>query len=293
MINHIKRYLRQRLTGKNTRVPLTHKEARKRFEDYMRNILGHFFIDVDPGPGGDEELIKRTAVLRKEHIEDKTNSDTYFRSGYLQMVDWLKLLEKYNFNLRTAGAVFELGCGTARLIRHLRCIDGIRLVGSDVSSEMIDWCKKNVPGVEFFRNDLAPPLPFAEEGSFDLVLANSVFTHIPLDLQKSWIEELNRVLRPGGILVCNVIGRVLQEKMLEDQDMETLRKQGHLTIDADSPKASVSTQLIGSWDVFQTRNEVLKAFGSCFNVHDYLPRSLDLLVLEKTPPTLSDTKEAL
>jgi SAM-dependent methyltransferase len=292
MINHIKRYLRQRLSGKKIQIPMTHNEARNRFEDYMRNILGHFFIVVDPGPVGDEELIKRTAVLKNEDVKDVTNSETYFRTGYLQMLEWLQLLEKYNFNLRTTGAVFELGCGTARLIRHLRCIDGIRLVGSDVSSEMIDWCKENVPGVEFFQNDLVPPLPFAEEGSFDLVFANSVFTHIPLNLQKPWIEELHRVLRPGGILVCNVIGRVLQEKMLEDQDMETLRKQGHLTIDADSPKASVSTQLIGSWDVFQTRSEVLKAFGSCFNVHDYLPKPLDLLVLEKSK-ILSDTKEAL
>ncbi len=41
------------------------------------------------------------------------------------------------------------------------------------------------------------------------------------------------------------------------------------------------TQLMGSWDVFQTREQVLKSFGAVFEVKDYLPGDLDLLVLRK------------
>lgn len=139
-----------------------------------------------------------------------------------------------------------------------------------------------MPDIDFFRNSLEPPLAFAEDESFDLAFANSVFTHIPLDLQGPWIAELRRILRPGGMLICNVIGRSLQEKMLGNDDLATLRKKGHLTIDSASEKASLSTQLIGSWDVFQTMQEVLKAFRAYFHVRDYLPRPLDLLILEKT-----------
>jgi len=281
MITDVKTYLRRKLVDKKPRSALTAREARRQFEDYTQSLLGHFFRRIDPGPVGDEELIKRTAVLKAEDVQDRTSPETYFRSGYLQMLDWLKLLETHGVNLRTIGAVFELGCGTARLLRHLRCMDGVRLVGSDVNREMIDWCRKNLPDIEFFENGLEPPLEFAEEASFDLAFANSVFTHIPLDLQGPWIGELQRVLRPGGILLCNVIGRVLQEKMLGRKDLETLRKEGHLTIDSNSEKASLSTRLIGSWDVFQTRQEVLKAFGAYFIVRDYLPKPLDLLVLEK------------
>ena len=282
MINDVKTYLKQKLHDKRPRPALTHREARKQFKNYMRGVLGHFFREVDPGPVGDEELIKRTAVLKAQDVQDRTSPETYFRSGYLQMLDWMKLLENHGFNLRTVAAVFELGCGTARLLRHLRCMDGVRLVGSDVNLEMIDWCKKSVPDIDFFRNSLEPPLAFAEDESFDLAFANSVFTHIPLDLQGPWIAELRRILRPGGMLICNVIGRSLQEKMLGNDDLATLRKKGHLTIDSASEKASLSTQLIGSWDVFQTRQEVLKAFRAHFHVRDYLPRPLDLLILEKT-----------
>ena len=70
---------------------MSQKEARQRFEDYMRQILGHFFVVVEPGPVGDEELVKRTAVLKEEDVKDVTDSDTYFRTGYLQMLEWLQL----------------------------------------------------------------------------------------------------------------------------------------------------------------------------------------------------------
>jgi SAM-dependent methyltransferase len=260
---------------------LLHKMARERFYRFMRSRLGDFVVEVDPGPVGDSEIIMRTAVLSKGEATKKVDADHYFRSGYGLMLSWLKHLDRNGFNLRTARAMMELGCGSARLIRHLRCIDGIRLVGSDVMPEFIDWCKQNVSGIEFYRNDLQPPLTFAQDNTFDLVFAQSVFTHIPLDVQGAWIKELHRVIRPGGYLACSVLGRFHQEQMLRKEDREVLKQQGHLTLDANSAQASLSTQLIGSWDVFQTRAEVLQVFGSVFQVRDYIAGELDLLILQK------------
>ncbi len=42
--------------------------------------------------------------------------------------------------------------------------------------------------------------------SFDLVLANSVFTHLKLDTAKAWIKEIRRLLRPGGIALLSFHG---------------------------------------------------------------------------------------
>lgn len=263
-------------------ISLQHKRARKNFHRYMKQRMGHFIVEVDPGPIGDEEIILRTAVLREEEASKKLNADYYFWSGYTTMLAWLRHLEKHAFNLRTASAIMEPGCGSARLIRHLRCIDGIRLVGTDIKSEFISWCQCNVPDIEFYVNDLIPPLSFAENDSFDMVFAESVFTHIPLENQGLWIEELNRVLRPGGYLVATVLGRHHQSRMLSTDDQVQLLKQGHLTLDAHDNNASLSTQLIGSWDVFQTRREVIEAFSACFEICDYIPRPLDVLVLRKS-----------
>lgn len=260
-----------------------HRKAKKSYYEYMKQKLGHFMIEVDPGPVGDKDIVLKTAVLREQDVPRMTNPDFYFASGYHIMLSWMKALDRYSFNLRTAKSIMEFGCGSARLIRHLRCIDGIRLIGTDVNADNIAWCKKNIPGIEFYNNELLPPLTFAEDNSLDLIFALSVFTHIPLETQHLWIKELHRILRPGGFLLADVLGPNHQNKMLNTDDLARLRKDGSLTLDAEDPKASLSTQVIKSWDVFQTRGEILKAFGSTFHIHDFKPGFLDLLVLQKLP----------
>lgn len=261
-------------------IAVKHKRAKNDFELFMQKNLGHFMIDVDPGPVGSEEIIMRTALLHADDVPIKVKEDYYFWSGYYTLLNWLKYLDHHGLNLRTVGSIMEFGCGSARLIRHLRCIDGIRLVGTDVKEEFIDWCRQNIPGIEFCVNDLNPPLIFVDN-TFDLIYAESVFTHIPLETQELWINELHRVLRPGGFLMLSLLGRIHQLKMLNSEDQARLKQQGHLTLNADHPRASYSTQLIGSWDIFQTRGEILRAFGSVFEVLDYTPGVLDLLLLRK------------
>jgi SAM-dependent methyltransferase len=57
----------------------------------------------------------------------------------------------------------------------------------------------------FETNASKPPLSF-ESAQFGLVYALSVFTHLPADLQDLWMNELRRVLRPGGYLVFTTHG---------------------------------------------------------------------------------------
>lgn len=270
-----------RLMREHDRMKLMHTVSKRRFNKYLQQKMGHFAIDIDPGPPAPKELILKTAVLKQEDVEQKAKPDFYLMSGYSQVLSWLRILDRNGFNLRTAAAIMELGCGSGRLIRHLRCLDGVRLVGTDLDGENIEWCRENLPGIEFYRNELYPPLQFAESNSFDLIYAVSVFTHIPLEAQKPWIEEMHRVLRPGGFFMADVLGRCHQVLMLNVEDMKNLRSEGHLVLNSEDPKASLSTKVIGSWDVFQTRSQILDAFRSRFHVHDFIPTGLDLLVMQK------------
>ncbi len=269
------------LVPSSQRSYLSHEIARLKFYKYMNCRIGDFLVKVDAGPAGPKEFIMQTAVLNQDDVPKKVSQDFYFESGYTQMLKLIQIAERFSFNLRTAEAILELGSGTARLIRHLRCLDGIRLVGSDLSKDMIAWCQRNVPGVEFYVNNPYPPLPFADEESFDLVFAASVFTHIPPETQHLWIKELYRVLRPGGLLLCDVLGRYHQQRMLGSEDLQCLRKEGKLILSSADSNASLSTRIIGSWDVFQTRGQVLRVFGSVFRVLDYLPFGINLVVLQK------------
>jgi ubiquinone/menaquinone biosynthesis C-methylase UbiE len=84
--------------------------------------------------------------------------------------------------------VLDLGTGTGSgaAILVSRFPDA-RVVGVDLSEEMLERARVNVPGAEFRRAD-ASSLPFPDE-SFDLVAHANM---IP------FFDEVARVLRPGG-----------------------------------------------------------------------------------------------
>lgn len=82
----------------------------------------------------------------------------------------------------------DVGTGTGAGARVLRDRFGeAEVVGTDVSDAMLEEARKHAPELEFVPGDAAD-LPFAD-GSFDLVAHNNM---IP------FLDEVRRVLRPGG-----------------------------------------------------------------------------------------------
>jgi SAM-dependent methyltransferase len=144
------------------------------------------------------------------------------------------------------------------------------------------WTLRARSAAKLPRVDLEPPLEFAEDRAFDLVYAYSVFTHIPLELQPAWLDEMRRILRPDGFFLCTVLGESTRRQMLGPGELAELRRTGHLTLTSSDRRASLSTQAGGSgWDVFQTRAEIIRVFGSVFRIRDYVPASQDLLILQR------------
>jgi SAM-dependent methyltransferase len=113
------------------------------------------------------------------------------------------------------GAVLDFGCGCGRVLRYWQGHPGT-VAGSDRDDGAVDWCRRHLPFAQVARNDLAPPLEFADE-SFDLVYALSVFTHLTEDLQAAWRDELRRVLRPGGRLIVTTHGRSYLPRLEEGE----------------------------------------------------------------------------
>lgn len=270
---------------------LVHAYRRKRFHDHLANRLGGNFRLVEPGPIPPLDLILETNVCDQEEVIRKGHADEYISGSYLGVLNFLCVLERCGMNLRTVGSVLDFGCGTGITIRLFRCLDGARLVGTDVNPKMIEWCSQNVDGVEFYLNGLEPPLAFADDESFDLITSASVFTHIPLELQQPWLEEMRRVLRPNGYFICTVAGAHHIGRQLNDAEKAELYSTSELTLDADHPGASLATRNVGSWDIFQTRDRVLESFRSVFDVVDYVATSgQDYLVLRR-PRTPTATGE--
>ena len=114
------------------------------------------------------------------------------------MRDWLPSLDNLS--------VMDFGCSSGRILRHFYPEAGARkwkLTGVDVSARRIEWMRRNFPQeIQVYTGSFLPILPF-ESNSFDVIYGMSVFTHIKY-LWDTWLLELRRVLKPGGMLIQSI-----------------------------------------------------------------------------------------
>jgi len=102
-------------------------------------------------------------------------------------------------DLRTSDRVLELGCGVGR-IGHLLAPKVAHWEGADISANMLKVARqrlaehRNVGFTELVRTSLAP-LP---DASFDKAYCVAVFIHMDKEDFYLYLEELARVVKPGG-----------------------------------------------------------------------------------------------
>jgi ubiquinone/menaquinone biosynthesis C-methylase UbiE len=88
-----------------------------------------------------------------------------------------------------AGRILEVGCGTGRATRHLKGW----VVGVDSSERMLAVARRRAPTAAFVRA-IVPSLPFAA-GSFDVILAAHLFSHLEPQVRSTFVAEARRVGR--------------------------------------------------------------------------------------------------
>jgi len=113
-------------------------------------------------------------------------------------------LSRNGLELEEFESILDFGCGCGRVVRHWARLHA-QIVATDVNPRAITWCRRNLPFGRFIANDPAPPLAF-EPGTFELVYALSVFTHLPAVMQRPWMEELLRVTARGGYVIFSTHG---------------------------------------------------------------------------------------
>ena len=124
------------------------------------------------------------------------NHFSYWASGLRDLQNLEAAAERQNVEI---GSYLDLGCASGRVIRHFAVQrPDVRTLGCDINRRHIEWVTRFLPEtVVAFQNTSIPSLPLADN-SLDLISAFSVFTHIEA-LETTWLMELERVLRPGGL----------------------------------------------------------------------------------------------
>jgi SAM-dependent methyltransferase len=151
-----------------------------------------------------------------------TDLDKFLGIGRTVLGDLKILVEQAGRDFDTFHSILDFGCGCGRVARYLRP-DGRSITGTDIDVGAIEWCRENLRCVGTFDvNGHAPPLNYPDQ-RFDFIYAISVFTHLPEDLEVSWLKELRRILKPGGLLIATTIGEADLRTLVPDNE-EALRQ---------------------------------------------------------------------
>jgi SAM-dependent methyltransferase len=115
-------------------------------------------------------------------------------------------LERAGHPLEGGTRALDFGCSSGRVVRVLAAArPDVEWLGCDPNDGAVAWAADHLDGIEFFRSPQAPPLDLAD-ASLDLVYAISIWSHFDADAGLRWIDEMRRVLRPGGRLVFTTHG---------------------------------------------------------------------------------------
>ena len=138
--------------------------------------------------------------------------------------------------------VLDVGCGTGALLHRLAAMyPGARLAGMDPVPEMLEMAKAKLPAKADLQSGWANQLPWPDQ-YFDVVVSCNMFHYVthPEDA----LNEMGRVLRPGGTLVitdwcddylacqlCNIYLRVTSRAFFKTyragECLTLLRAAGH------------------------------------------------------------------
>src|SRR5579875_1066849 len=131
------------------------------------------------------------------------NPIAYVEVGERAAREFVSLAEQNGRPLTPKTKVLDFGCGCGRVARALQALAPVELHGCDVNARLIAWCVAHLKGT-FQRTRSKPPLPYPER-AFDLVYALSVFTHLTERRAVTWLQELARVTRPGGLAILSFL----------------------------------------------------------------------------------------
>jgi SAM-dependent methyltransferase len=180
------------------------------------------FVDIVERMRSDwNRRAKEDAYFYAAFARRQQSDQEFFASA----ADTIPTLEKELFRLSASPSgrrALEIGCGPGRLMgpmsRHFAEIHGV-----DISEEMIELARERLRSIPNARLHVTPGSDLAMFGddSFDFAYSYTVFQHIPSrDVVLNYLRESRRVLKPGGILCCQLRGTPPLNTELE-RELET------------------------------------------------------------------------
>ncbi len=109
-----------------------------------------------------------------------------------------KELEYFLQLLPCNAKVLDVGCGAGVPVAQFLVANGCNVIGIDISANMLELAKKQVPEAKFIEQDMIQPI-FPNE-SFDGIISLYAIFHVAKEEHLSLFQNFYRILKKRGIL---------------------------------------------------------------------------------------------
>jgi SAM-dependent methyltransferase len=159
--------------------------------------------------------------------------------------------------IEQCAAILDFGCGCGRVLRRWSNLTNTAVYGTDLNPALVAWCQEQLKFASVSVNSPEPPTAYAD-GQFDAIYAFSVFTHMPADSQRRWLNEFRRILKPGGLLIFSTHGSYYLSRLRESERNQYLKGQmvvrfasasGSNLCNTFHPETFVRRELATGWNV--------------------------------------------
>jgi SAM-dependent methyltransferase len=174
----------------------------------MGEVAAHLAIDRELGPlvlGVSTELSANDEML---------GLDGSWTSYLMIATDALRCIRR---SMRLAGkrdvrSIFDLACGHGRVLRVLKAaFPQAKLTACDINVDGVEFCARALGAVPVVSHVRAREIDVT--GPFDLVWSGSLFNHFDAARWDEFLDLVEAVLEPGGLLVLAIHSQQLADGM--------------------------------------------------------------------------------
>lgn len=147
-------------------------------------------------------------VMKKKGV----GQAAYLESGRKNTEVFYEIVKRHSPSLVTEKRILDYGCGYGRMTRHFKNFFSLStVVSAEVTDDMINFCAKEFGSIPFLISDDNPISNFGSK--FDVIIAVSVFSHLPPKSFEHNMVELGKSLDEKGLLMFTTAGEQVAKKI--------------------------------------------------------------------------------
>ena len=150
----------------------------------------------------------------RQGLSDDEVATGHYIGGYRSHNRLKEVLADHNLHFGGLNSLLDFASGFGRTTRFfVQELDPSKITVSDITSEGVDYQKAKF-GVSGF-NSTNEPEDLHHDGKYQVIFANSLFSHLNLDHFTRWLTKLSSFLEPGGLLLFSTHGYSFFKKRTE------------------------------------------------------------------------------